>query len=73
MKDLNLRKAGEGQIGGDHYNSFVIDPMTFNMINKLPWDEGEILKYLVRRKGSRKENLMKANHILNEMIKNCNE
>ena len=51
------------QIGGDHYQSMVIQPSEFINKNNLPFAEGNAIKYLCRhkQKGQRKD-LEKAIH-----------
>ena len=58
MKDVYNK-----QIGGDHYQSMVIQPSEFINKNNLPFAEGNAIKYLCRhkQKGQRKD-LEKAIH-----------
>ena len=56
------------QIGGDHYLGWKIQPMEFFIANKIPKAEGDIIQYLLRHKGNRKEDLKKAKHILDMLI-----
>jgi hypothetical protein len=56
------------QIGGDHYLGWKIQPMEFFIANKIPKAEGDIIQYLLRHKGNRKEDLKKARHILDMLI-----
>ena len=56
------------QVGGDHYNSFKIQPAEFINENRLGFAEGNAIKYICRhsKKGKRKD-LEKAIHYI-EMI-----
>jgi len=52
MKDVYNK-----QIGGDHYQSMVIQPSEFINKNNLPFAEGNAIKYLCRhkQKGQKKD------------------
>ena len=56
------------QVGGDHYNKHRIQP--WDIIDE--WDlnfyEGNVLKYLLRCKGNRLEDLQKIAHYIEKMI-----
>lgn len=41
-------KSLENQVGGDHYRNKVIQPIEYIMANKLPFCEGNIVKYITR-------------------------
>ena len=56
------------QIGGSHYLGWKIQPMEFFIANKIPKAEGDIIQYLLRQKGNRKEDLEKAKHIIEMLI-----
>ena len=56
------------QIGGKHYLGWKIQPMEFFIANKIPKAEGDIIQYLLRQKGNRKEDLEKAKHIIDMLI-----
>jgi hypothetical protein len=43
-------KSLETQEGGTHYQGFVIQPAEYIVKNKLPWLEGNIVKYASRHK-----------------------
>ena len=72
-----LRKATEVpppapmkvQIGGDHYKTMAIQPITFIQANRLGWEEGNVVKYVSRweKKGGI-EDLKKARDILDKKI-----
>lgn len=58
------------QIGGDHYVSKPLD--TFDVVDAYDLDfyEGNVIKYVTRRKGtSRLEDLLKARHYLDIVIR----
>jgi Protein of unknwon function (DUF3310) len=56
------------QVGGSHYKTMKIQPSIFINENKLPFAEGNAIKYICRHslKG-KKEDVLKAIHYL-EMI-----
>ena len=58
------------QIGGNHYAKHTIQPWDIIREYELDFFEGNALKYLLRQKGSRLEDLRKAAHYLEECIKN---
>ena len=61
-------KSLQKQVGGDHYNTFKIQPAEFINENRLGFAEGNAIKYICRhpKKGKRKD-LEKAIHYI-EMI-----
>ena len=62
-------KSLKKQIGGRHYQNFVIQPAEFINKNRLQFAEGNAIKYIVRasRKGG-KEDLLKAKHYIDMII-----
>lgn len=56
------------QVGGNHYKNFVIEPLEFLSKNKIPFAEGSIIKYILRKKENRLQDLEKAKHILEYLI-----
>lgn len=51
------------QVGGGHYSQFVIQPTEFLIKNKVPFTEGNIIKYALRHKHKNKvEDLKKIIH-----------
>ena len=56
------------QVGGEHYLAFKIQPMEFFIKNKIGKAEGDAIQYIIRKKGSRIENLNKAIHVLQMLI-----
>ena len=67
-KDSNLSSSYDKQIGGSHYQGFVIQPSQFVIENKMLFPEGSAIKYIIRHqdKGGKKD-LLKAIHFI-EMI-----
>lgn len=62
------------QVGGDHYNRFSIQPFDIIRCYSLDYFEGNALKYLLRYKYKNGlEDLEKAKHYLEEIIKNLKE
>lgn len=57
------------QVGGNHYKDFAIQPWDVILLYKLDFWEGNALKYLLRRKSARLEDLKKARHYLDEAIR----
>jgi hypothetical protein len=58
----------ERQVGGDHYKQKAIQPWDIITEYHLDFFEGNVLKYLLRRKGDRLEDLKKAQHYLERKI-----
>jgi hypothetical protein len=56
------------QIGGDHYKKHAIQPWDVIDCYRLNYYEGNVLKYLLRRKESRIEDLRKAAHYIEKAI-----
>lgn len=52
------------QVAGDHYTSMRIQPLEFSMANGLNSCQHTAIKYIVRRKGNRIEDIDKAIHTL---------
>ncbi|OUW93792.1 MAG: hypothetical protein CBD88_06485 [Flavobacteriales bacterium TMED228] len=65
----NMTKSSyDKQIGGSHYQGFVIQPSKFVIENNLLFPEGSAIKYICRHKyKGKKEDLLKAIHFI-EMI-----
>ena len=62
-------KSLKKQIGGKHYQDFVIQPAEFINKNKLLFAEGNAIKYIVRAKDKGgKEDLLKAKHYIDMII-----
>lgn len=60
--------ARNKQVGGDHYKTNMIQPWDIIDDHSLDFYEGSALKYLLRRKGSRVEDLRKAIHYIEKKI-----
>lgn len=58
------------QVGGDHYKGFAIQPIEFIHANKIPFLEGNVIKYVVRwkQKGGIAD-LEKAKHYIDLLIR----
>ena len=55
-------KATEKQVGGDHYKKYSYQPIEFICDMNLNFIQGNIIKYIARDKGNRKEDLEKIIH-----------
>ena len=60
--------ANHDQVDGDHYKTHAIQPWDVIECYGLDYWEGNILKYLLRSKGDRKTDLMKAAHYLKKKL-----
>lgn len=57
------------QIGGDHYKTFMIQPIEFIHANHIPYMEANVIKYICRHKNkSGKQDLEKARHYIDLLI-----
>lgn len=56
------------QIGGNHYKIMAIQPWEIIERNNLDYWEGNIIKYVLRKKYNRIEDLEKAIHYLEKLI-----
>ena len=57
--------AKREQIGGTHYNNKKIQPIDYILENKLPYCEGNVVKYVTRHKEKNgAEDIKKAIHYL---------
>ena len=62
-------KAIEVQIGGDHYKTMVIQPVTYIHKNAIGYMEGNVIKYVSRWRGKNGlQDLKKARHYLDLLI-----
>ena len=68
--EINNTDGKRKQIGGDHYAKHTIQPWDIIREYELDFFEGNALKYLLRQKDNRLEDLQKAAHYLEECIKN---
>ena len=68
--EINNTDGKRKQIGGNHYAKHSIQPWDIIREYELDYFEGNALKYLLRQKDNRLEDLQKAAHYLEECIKN---
>ena len=61
-------KAKDTQIGGNHYKDCAIEPWDIIDANNLDFYEGNAVKYILRRKKDRVQDLNKAIHYLQKKI-----
>ena len=55
--------------GGSHYRTFVIQPAEFIIKNKLPFAEGNVIKYTLRHRNKNgAEDIKKAIHYLKMIL-----
>jgi hypothetical protein len=61
--------ALDTQVGGGHYVDLKIQPVEYMMANKIPYMEGNVIKYVTRwRHKGGIEDLRKARHYLELLI-----
>lgn len=60
--------ANDKQVGGTHYKTMSIQPWEIIERNNLNYWEGNALKYLLRKKHNRIEDLQKAIHHIEKLI-----
>ena len=70
LDEANSIDGKRKQIGGNHYAKHTIQPWDIIREYELDYFEGNALKYLLRQKDNRLEDLQKAAHYLEECIKN---
>tara|TARA_R110000796_G_scaffold33599_4_gene87056 strand:+ start:203 stop:586 length:384 start_codon:yes stop_codon:yes gene_type:complete len=68
QEQLKIESALNTQVGGDHYIKHTIRPWDIIDEYDLGYYGGNALKYLLRDKGDRKEDLEKARHYIAKMI-----
>jgi hypothetical protein len=62
-------KPTEVQVGGNHYSTMPIQPLTYIQANELDFEEGNIIKYVSRwRNKNGIEDLKKARDMLDKKI-----
>ena len=65
-----MENPSDTQVGGDHYKKYKIQPMVFFYVNNIPVMEAGIIKYVLRHRDKNgKEDLLKARHLLDFLIK----
>ena len=62
--------ASSKQVGGDHYKKHSIQPWDIIDHYQLNFYEGNVLKYLLRTKDNRREDIKKAIHYLEKVLEN---
>lgn len=67
-QEAELVGAGHQQVGGDHYMKHKIQPWDIIDVYGLNFYEGNAIKYLLRRKGDRVEDLKKSRHYIEKLI-----
>lgn len=61
--------ALDNQVGGDHYKHLSLQPVEYNLKNKIGFIEGNVIKYVTRWKFKNGvEDLEKAKHMLEILI-----
>ena len=61
LRKLYSTEVHAKQVGGSHYQSFKIQPIEFIEANNLPFDEGNVIKYVCRHSFKNKaEDIKKA-------------
>lgn len=69
----SVQGALEAQVGGDHYKKFKIQPWEIVDEYDLCFYSGNVLKYLLRVKTNKLEDLKKARHYLDKLIEDLDE
>lgn len=64
----STKPSNYNQVGGVHYLTMKIQPWDIIDANELNYYEGNAIKYILRRKGDRIEDLQKAIHYLEHLI-----
>lgn len=64
MSTTESPSALEIQVGGTHYKDFAIQPVEFIETNDLPYTIANVIKYVLRDKDNRAQDLGKASHYL---------
>ena len=67
MEDMNRGALGK-QVGGSHYKTTSIQPWNIIDAHNLNYYEGNAIKYILRKKSNRVEDLEKAIHYLEKVI-----
>jgi hypothetical protein len=65
---MKVGKLKNRQVNGNHYSKHKIQVWDIILEYELNFFEGNILKYLLRRKDNRKLDLLKAQHYLEKLI-----
>lgn len=69
MSDIEITTPFSHQVGGNHYSKLAIQPVEYIHKNKIPFIEGNVIKYVTRwrDKGGIKD-LEKAKHFIELLI-----
>lgn len=63
------KSALSTQEGGSHYKNLAIQPVEFILANKIPFIEGNVIKYVVRHRSKNgDQDIRKAIHFLNMLL-----
>jgi len=74
FNDEPYQRATDKQVGGKHYQQFVIQPVEFCYKNNIPYLEATAIKYLCRwREKNGIEDLEKAKHYIDLLIEFNND
>lgn len=66
---MTEKSALDIQIDGNHYKDLPIQPIVYNYVNKIPYIEGNVIKYVSRwRNKNGIKDLEKAKHYLDMLI-----
>lgn len=60
--------ANDNQVGGDHYKKLKIQVWDFVLANNLNFVEGLAIRYIVRKKENKLQDLEKARHCIDKLI-----
>tara|TARA_Y100001970_G_C14116433_1_gene793831 strand:+ start:426 stop:710 length:285 start_codon:yes stop_codon:yes gene_type:complete len=61
---MKKKLASDEQVRGDHYKNKGIQPLEYIYANNLSYCEGNILKYITRKKENKVADLLKAKHFI---------
>lgn len=68
-QEIRAVTANDIQVGGDHYKGMAIEPWDYIAQNKIPYLEGNAIKYLSRwREKGGINDLRKARHYIDKII-----
>ena len=70
---IDKKEVMSRQVGGDHYVNHKIQPWDIIDEFNLCFYAGNVIKYLLRNKGNRKEDLLKCIHYIEKMIGDLDE
>lgn len=65
VRQERIEKPSDIQVGGNHYKDMVIQPSEFIHKNRIPWNDGNVIKYVCRHRSKNgAEDIKKAIHYL---------